>query len=157
MLVVSGYVSPSFKPGRADNKTPVVYFNPLGLQRWNINHWERRIFFQFEIIINFLVSSFCFILIPMVWVYDHYKYCNCFSSGTVFRSQNLNRWRWRNGSFLKILSWEPLVPNHATRDIWKKLSLGSVLCTEYFLNDLYYCRLYSIGVWKYNTQKWNYT
>ena len=28
-------------------------------------------FFQFEIIINVLVSSFWFIWIPMLWVYDH--------------------------------------------------------------------------------------
>ena len=36
--------------------------------------WRPKDFFQFEIIINVLVSSFCFIWIPMVRVYDHYKY-----------------------------------------------------------------------------------
>ena len=31
-------------------------------------------FFQFEIIINVLDSSFRFILIPMLWAYGHSKY-----------------------------------------------------------------------------------
>ena len=53
----------------------------VGLQRW--------IIFQFEIIINVLVSSFRFIWIPMSSVYDHYKYSNSFSAGTVFICQNL--------------------------------------------------------------------
>ena len=30
-------------------------------------------FFQFEVIINFLASSFRFIRIPMLWVYGDYK------------------------------------------------------------------------------------
>ena len=34
--------------------------------------------FQFEIIINVLVSSFHFIWILMLWVYDHYTYFNSF-------------------------------------------------------------------------------
>ena len=34
-----------------------------------INHGVQRVFF--EIIINVLVSSFWFILIPILWVYDH--------------------------------------------------------------------------------------
>ena len=33
------------------------------------------VFCQFKIIVNVLVSSFRFILIHMLWVYDHY---NCF-------------------------------------------------------------------------------
>ena len=37
---------------------------------------ETKGFFQFEIIINVLVSSFRFIWIPMLWVYGHYKYFN---------------------------------------------------------------------------------
>ena len=46
-----------------------------------INHEHQRIFFQFEIIINVLVSSFCFIWIPVLWVYGHYKYLNSFREG----------------------------------------------------------------------------
>ena len=30
--------------------------------------------FQFEIIINVLLSYFCFIWIPILWFYGHYKY-----------------------------------------------------------------------------------
>ena len=32
---------------------------------------ETKLFFQFEIIVNVLVTSFRFIWIPMLWVYDH--------------------------------------------------------------------------------------
>ena len=47
-----------------------------------INHGEKR-FFQFEIIINGLVSFFRFICIHMLWVHDHYKYFNSSSAWTV--------------------------------------------------------------------------
>ena len=50
---------------------------------------ETKGFFQFEIIINVLVSSFCFIWISMFWVYDNYNMFNYFSAGTVFRRQIL--------------------------------------------------------------------
>ena len=40
-------------------------------------------------IIDVLVSSFCFIWIPVLWVYAHWKYFNSFSVGTVFIRQNL--------------------------------------------------------------------
>ena len=50
---------------------------------------ETEGFFQFEIIINVLVSPFSLVLIPMLWVYSHYKYFNSFSAGTVFIRQNL--------------------------------------------------------------------
>ena len=33
--------------------------------------WRTKVFFQFEIIINVLVSYFRFILIPILWVYGH--------------------------------------------------------------------------------------
>ena len=42
--------------------------------------------FQFEIIINVLASSVRFVWIPMLWVYDHYKY---FRARIEFRHQNL--------------------------------------------------------------------
>ena len=51
--------------------------------------WEPKGFFQFEIIINVLVSSFWSIWIPMLWFYDHYKYFISFSAGTVLIRQNL--------------------------------------------------------------------
>ena len=52
-------------------------------------------FFQFEIIINFLVCSFRFIWMPMLWVHGRYKYFNSFSVQTVFIHQNL---MYKNGS-----------------------------------------------------------
>ena len=41
-------------------------------------------FFQFEIIINVLVSSFLVIWIPRLLVYAHYKYFSSFSAGIDF-------------------------------------------------------------------------
>ena len=51
--------------------------------------WRPKRFFQFEIIINVLVSSFRFIWTPMSWVYGHYKYFNSYSAGIDFSRQNL--------------------------------------------------------------------
>ena len=48
---------------------------------------ETKGFFQFEIIINVLVSCLRFIWIPMLWVYGHYRYF-C-SAGIHFRRQIL--------------------------------------------------------------------
>ena len=64
--------------------------------------------FQFEIVINVLVSSFRYIWIPVLWVYGHKKYLNSFSAGTVFRRQNLTSkdvrfWRIKTVSTLKGL------------------------------------------------------
>ena len=53
-----------------------------------INHGDQG-FFQFEIIINVLDSSFRFIRIPMLWVYCNYKYFYSYSVGIDFRRQNL--------------------------------------------------------------------
>ena len=50
---------------------------------------ETNGFYQIEIIINALVCSFCFILIPMSWVYEHSKYFNILSGGIIFRRQIL--------------------------------------------------------------------
>ena len=51
--------------------------------------WKPKYFFQYEIIINVLISSSRFIWIPMFWVYCQYKYFNSFSAGIVFIRQNL--------------------------------------------------------------------
>ena len=53
-----------------------------------MNYGDERVF-QFEIIIDVLVSSFWFLWKTMLWVYGHYKYFNSFSAGTVFIRQNL--------------------------------------------------------------------
>ena len=48
------------------------------------------IFFQFEIIITVLVSSFRFIWIPMLWVYGHYtrNIFYSYSAGNDFSRQS---------------------------------------------------------------------
>ena len=43
--------------------------NPLGAEFICKKHHNLKGFFQFEIIINVLVSSSCFIWIPMLWVH----------------------------------------------------------------------------------------
>ena len=50
---------------------------------------ETKEFFQFEIITNVLVISSRCVWIPMLWIYDHYHFCNSFSVGIVFRRQIL--------------------------------------------------------------------
>ena len=44
--------------------------------------------FQFKIIMHVLVSSFRFIRIPVLWVYDHYKYYNSFSGERFYTSES---------------------------------------------------------------------
>ena len=56
-------------------------------------------FFQFEIIINVLVSSLQFIWIPMLRVYGHYRYFIFFSAWIVFIRQNLTS---TDGRFWRI-------------------------------------------------------
>ena len=63
-------------------------------------HRNQKVFFQFEIIINVLVSSYWFIWIPMVWVYGHYKYLYSYSAGIDFSRQNLTSTFWVSQSFV---------------------------------------------------------
>ena len=63
----------------------------------------------FEIIINVLVSSYRFIRILMLWVYNHYKYVNYFSTEIVFMRQNLTStdvrfWRMKTIPVLTCLT-----------------------------------------------------
>ena len=72
------------------------------LQRWNIfyiHHGDQRVY-QFEIIINILVSSLRFIWIPMSWVYGHYKYFTLLVRGPTFTYAN---------TYLPIITSEQLV------------------------------------------------
>ena len=50
----------------------------------NVNDGEQRCF-QFEIIINVLVSPFRFIWIPMLWVYSNYTYFYSYGAEFDFR------------------------------------------------------------------------
>ena len=50
---------------------------------------ETKGYFHFEIIINVFVSFFRFTWIPMLWVYDQYKYVNSYSADIDFIRQNL--------------------------------------------------------------------
>ena len=62
-------------------------FDPYA-EIFSIKHRQQR-FFSIRIIIKFLVIPFCYIWIPMLWVYGHHKNNNSFSSGTAFRRQTL--------------------------------------------------------------------
>ena len=52
----------------------VLGVNPTSAEICLYKPRDKVCFFQFEIIINVLVDSFRFILIPMLWVYCQYEY-----------------------------------------------------------------------------------
>ena len=58
--------------------------NPYNPELFVFKPWRLKGYFKFEIAINVLVSSFCLIWIPMLWVYGQYKCFNSVSVGTVF-------------------------------------------------------------------------
>ena len=62
--------------------------HPYNTDIFLYNPW-RPTFLLFQIIINVWVSSFCFIWIHILRVYDHYKYFNYFSAGIDSIRQNL--------------------------------------------------------------------
>ena len=73
-----------------------IKINPWSIGILSYKPWTPKFFFQFEVIIsniyrevNVLVSSFCFIWIPMLWFYGHNIYFNSFSAGIDFIRQNL--------------------------------------------------------------------
>ena len=75
----------------ATNPSPLLNLSNKPLKRWQFLHklWRSKGLFQFEIIINVLVSTFWFIWIPMLWVYGRYKYFYSHSAGSDFRHQNM--------------------------------------------------------------------
>ena len=79
------------------------------LKYFFINHGD-HLFFQFEIVINVLVSCFRLIWIPMLCVYNHCRYnCYSFSSGTDFRRQNMRPSRWKCKYFEVAITTYPRV------------------------------------------------
>ena len=62
---------------------------------------ETNGFFKLEIIINVLVSSFCFIWIPMVWVYGYYIFLIFFSVQRL--SLDVKIWRLYMSDSVQIL------------------------------------------------------
>ena len=75
------------KAMKGDEKTLTVdddgkVFNHYSAKIFFVKLWRPKLlFFQFEIIINALVSSFCFIWIHMLLIYGHYKYFNSLIAG----------------------------------------------------------------------------
>ena len=73
---------------RADAQLRKVnMFNPYDAGLCVYKPWRPKGFSQIETILNVLVISFRFILIPMLWVYGHYNCFNSFSAGTRGRPQ----------------------------------------------------------------------
>ena len=70
-------------------KSSYLTINPLSTEILSYKPWRSKGFFQFENIINVLVSSVRFIWIPILWVYDRYKYAYFYSAGIDFRRHNL--------------------------------------------------------------------
>ena len=71
----------------------------------SINHGHQRCFFQFDIIINVLVSSFWFIWIQMLWVYGQYK---CLVFSVRGPSLDVRIWSLKTVPALKGLTSWPL-------------------------------------------------
>ena len=61
------YISHSFRNMSLSQR----HFNTENAEIYLYKTWRQKGYFQFEIIMNVLVSSFRFIWIPMLWVYDH--------------------------------------------------------------------------------------
>ena len=96
--------------------------------------WRPKGFFQFEIIITVLVSSFRFIWIPMLWVYGHYKYFHSYSAGIDFSRQNLTSRR-------QILTTK--VDPRTVRVKWWEIPLNPFSAGTYYeLLDLTYLVFY---------------
>ena len=70
-------------------------------QRWNIfvKTMKSKMFSQFEIIIQVLVSSFRFIWIPMSWVNGHYQFFQCGDQNLT--SIDVRFWRLKSIPVLK--------------------------------------------------------
>ena len=65
-----------FTTSSVSNSNILVHcrLNPWSAKIFLYKPWGPKVFFfQLEIIINILVSSFCFISIPMLWVCGNYK------------------------------------------------------------------------------------
>ena len=71
---------------RTDGLNIAIYINP---EIFSHKPWGPKGFFQFEISLNVSVRSFCFISMPMLWVYGHYKYFYAYSAEIDFRRQNV--------------------------------------------------------------------
>ena len=67
----------------------VITLSTLEALNYFVKNIATKGFFQFEIIINVLVTSSCFIWIPMLLVYAHFKYVYFYSAGIDFGRQNL--------------------------------------------------------------------
>ena len=113
-------------------------------------------FFQFEIILDVLVTSFRFIWIIRLWVYGHFKYFPCFSAVTFFRRQNLTSidvrfWRLKTVPALKGLNphWELCLQRRA-RKKRRRSSNQSALSSAY---TCYTVQNQSVASWSRTAQE----
>ena len=101
------------------------------LRYFCINHGDQRIFFQFEIMINVLFRCFRFVLIPMLWVYKHYKFCNSVRAGIVFIRQNLRSAYVRFCPLKTVLALKGLIIS-----MWRRQQCqGSVMIVNAVMNN----------------------
>ena len=109
-------------------------------------------FNQFESIMNVSVTSFWSIWIPILWVYDHYKYFTSWSAWIVFRRHNLTStdvsfslcisicWLWETIDFLWDLhSKRRIYSNDLFRHkiwIWCCFNIGPLSATlaQHYIN-----------------------
>ena len=84
-------------------------FTPYNAELILYKSWRPKGYFQFDIIIDVLVSSFWFIWIPMLWGYGHQNIFYSYSAGIDFSHQNLTStdvriWRLKSILAVKISS-----------------------------------------------------
>ena len=96
-----------------------------------INHGDQHFFFKFEIIINVLVGSFCFICIRMLWVYGHSLILP--ARGTVFIRQNLTSTDvrfWRIKTVPALKGWSHSKANRSSSCLTLKWAVTTVWRTQ---------------------------
>ena len=80
------------------------HFNPYNAEIFLYKLWRPKDFFQFEIIINVLVSSFRFIWIPMLWCHGCTAIINVLILSTWGPSLYVKIWRMKTVPALKGLN-----------------------------------------------------
>ena len=88
----------------AKRRKAILVLTLTTLKDFCINYETKRVF-QFEIIINVLVSSFCFLLTSMLWVYDYYTLFTSYGTEIEFRRHNLTSIDVRFWPLKSKLSW----------------------------------------------------
>ena len=90
--------------------------------------------FHFEIIINVLVRSFWLIWVPVLYVYNHFKYFDSYSVGIFFSRQNLTSTDVRFWRLKSILALYGLINNCDADIMSRDFGLYNTQYTVYMID-----------------------